>query len=259
MAKINLKLTLQPPVCCGGVFSQFIVMLPNALGFDIENIYFNNPKDERIPDGNPFNWVFDQREDLEYIEKDCTFHGSYTKKGLPGADIPGTNLFGNIEDGKPFRELKSIVKKVVIKPKLLSVVDSFCKDNINDKTFGVHVRTTDMNQVHPIYGVFTTEDYIRAIGEILKTEDISNIFVSADNTLSIHQIEKEFGNVVYFDSKIRPESHALWTSMNDSLYWEEIVIWCLILSRCNQLLCRVSNGSNAAILFSDTIKKIHRL
>ena len=244
---MNLKLII-PSSFKGGPFSKFFVMLQNAMGYDAERLYFFSDSSK----GNRFDWMFEQDAHLRYFDKTCVPVKFYGKTGIEFKDNAG-----NIEDSEEFSEMRKLAKTLVIKPKLISTANKF---HIDDKTLGVHIRIIDYNKVHADLGVFYIEDYIRKIREVLDKEDVSNIFVSSDNFQSILILKKEFGNrIIYYDSKIRPVSNYLWQGINNPVLWEEMMIWMLILSKCRYLVCRISNGSNAAILFSDSITKIYRL
>lgn len=243
---MNVKLIMDAPH--PGIMGQFMYMLPNALPYDVDKLYFYTI-DRRMPK-DAFDLIFDQDFDDTYTRVFCNFLGVYAKEGI---------YLGNIEDSKEFGDLKNLCKKIKVKH-----LDKTLQ--MTSKTLGVHIRAGDMNDLHPVYGKYYIEDYIEKIEEVLKSEDIDQIYVASDNFDSITQIEKRFGNVVYYDCKLRDRSdrsapdliHGGGGLINP-LLWEEIMIETINLSRCSQVICRVSNVINAAILFSDTITKIHRL
>lgn len=124
---------------------------------------------------------------------------------------------------------------------------------------GVHVRVLDYNKTHPNQGVYYIEDYIRKIEEVKEKEQVSNIFVSSDSTQWIVALQSKFRNVVSYDSDIRPYDKYLWRNINNRQLWEEMMVWALILSKCRRMVCRVSNGANAAILLAEETPKVYRL
>jgi len=236
---MNIKLNL--PIVPGGIFSKFMQMLPNALPYDVERIYFN-AHDERIG-CNAFNWVMDQYYDETFINVECLNNGSYTK--------PGSDGLGAIEESKDFDKMKLICSKI--------------KFNIHTGPgcdLGIHVRLTDMNTMHPQYGNHTTKDYIDKILE-LKPQ---SIFIASDNHKSISDIIDSYtGVAAYNPFMIREDADSSRTTavqrnnLNNKAFWVEAFTDMFMLSKSAELLCRVSNLANASILFSNSITKIHRL
>jgi len=236
---MNIKLNLH--IVPGSIFSKFMQMLPNALPYDVDRIYFN-VDDGRI-DGNPFDWVMEQSYDETFLNVECPYRGSYTKHGVDG--------LGPLEESKDFDKMKQICSKI--------------KLNINDGDgceLGVHVRLTDMNVTHPEYGYVTIKDYIDKILE-LKPQ---SIFIASDNHKSISDIIDSYtGEVNYIPLMIRCDTDSVNTNivqrhnLNNNIFWVEAFTDMFMLSKSTELLCRVSNFSNASILFSNSITKIHRL
>jgi hypothetical protein len=243
---MNIKLN------CGshGRFSQFMIMIANALLYDIDKIYFNS-RDKRIS-GNSYDWVLTQVYDESFVNVECVSRSSYTKKGIE---------LGAIEESVDFPKLHEICSKIVIKDSLKDRVKSYANTFAGD-ILGVHVRVGDMNICHPEYGVFHTSDYINKIKEI----NPSNIFLASDNNESIRLIRESVScNIITVDGLIREENSDFEPNgiavklLNSEQQWLDVWLECLLLSLCSELLCRVSNISNSAIIFSDTITKVHRL
>jgi len=240
----------------GGIFSVFIIMTDYAAEVlkpeEVERINYN-PNTRHIKT-NLFNHVFDQDVSLNYFDIKCRYMGNYSHNSL-----------GYIEDGVRFKTMKEIVKKIRFRPSILKSVNDFCSTNINEKTLGIHMRTGDMNVSHPELGLFGTEHYIIKLKKIIEAEDISNIFLATDNKESLIKFQEKFENVVSFgcqlieDTDTYKEPKVQEKNLKNPILWEEAMIDCLILSKCSQVLCRQSNLINASILFSDDIKKIHRL
>jgi len=229
----------------GGIFSKFMQMLPNALLYDVDKIYFNL-KDDTIG-FNPFDIVFEQEYDDTYVDVDCVNLGTYTKRGVEG--------LGPIEESVSFDKMKRICDKIKFSSVLLALEDY-------EHDLSVHVRLGDMNSRHPQYGIAYIDDYLSAI-DILCPE---SIFVASDNVKSLPVISSNFECPVFWKPLLyREYSYDFTTSdmqidnMNNAFFWIEAFTDMLMLSKGKRLLCRVSNLSNAAILFSHTIQEIHRL
>jgi hypothetical protein len=251
---MNIKLKLQPPVIWGATFSQVMLMLPNALPFkDVKNIFF----DVAYPFGEKrdfFNEVLDQHLDESYQEVVCKYMGQYTR-------TQGFGL-GRIEDALCFNRLKKLCSLIKVREDIVNDVNDFALKNITNKTLGIHVRLGEMNILHPVYGQATTLDYIRRVDDILATEDIDSIFVASDNYETIENIQKSFNVPVSFYPEMRREEKSDFITQDlhmilDVRVWEEGFKDMLLLARCSQFLCRVSNLANASIIFSNTITKVH--
>jgi hypothetical protein len=252
---MNLKLTGTG----AGIFSQFMTIIPNAIAYpDIENIYINTTYQRFF--GIPlegFNAVFDQYYDDTFKEVICTYFGTYTNDNSVG--------LGKIEDHVHYQKLKSICSKLVLKESLKNTVNDTAS-LFRGKTLGVHIRLGDMNAGHPEYGVFSIENYIARMKKIVARENIDTIFIASDNDDSISKIlDDEFQHIIYHHGFTRnttddfKDGNIFCSNVDRPEFWREAFAECLSLSRCDQLLCRVSNLANAAIIFSNTIEKIHRL
>ena len=252
---MNIKLNAfrEPPVA-GGVFSRFMWLLPNALPYEnVENIYLNPLDFYWIKSGaNSFDWVFDQYYDDTFHEVECINNGTYSREG---------DGYGAIEQCKELPDLKQLCSKLKFKKEITDVVEKYSK-LIGDDCLGVHLRTGDMNTGHHQYGIFFTEDYINKIKELRP----KRIFLASDNYASIEIIKKAIDcDVIYVDGMRREEdesfdySHVSVNYIDTPRHWQEAFIDCLLLSKCTEMLCRVSNVPNAAQLFSNTLTKIHRL
>jgi len=244
---MNIKLNLG----AYGRFSQFMIMVSNAILFDkIEKIYFNST-DERIT-GNSYDWVFQQEYDGAFINIECIHRGSYTKKGIE---------LGNIEESGNYPKFQDVCSKIILKDSLIQRVNYYAS-MFDGNILGVHIRMGDMNICHPEYGVYSIQDYINKIREI----NPANIFLASDNEEAIELIKNAIPyNIITVDGLIRekkcnfePDGIAV-TLLDNEQQWMDVWLDCLLLAKCNELLCRVSNVSNAAIIFSHTITKVHRL
>jgi hypothetical protein len=228
-----------------------MIMISNAILFDkIDKFYFNST-DYRIT-RNPYDWVFQQEYDESFANFRCVHYGSYTKKGIE---------LGNIEESEDYFKFRDVCAKIVMKDNLVERVNYY-SNMFGGNTLGVHVRMGDMNSCHPEYGVYSMQDYINKIKEI----NPSQIFLASDNEESIELIRDAIPcDIITVNGLIRekkcnfePDGIAV-TLLNNEQQWLDVWLDCLLLSKCKELLCRVSNISNAAIIFSNTLTEIHRL
>jgi len=261
---MNLKLN----IFSGGlVFSKFCIGMHNCLIFDeIDNLYFD-VTDSRCPKSENFNFVFDQTLDDTYLAIRCKYIGTY---GLGLKTKTGNEHLGLLELSPHLKKYKDIAKKIKIKKYILERVEKYEKlFEINDKTLGVHLRTTGNNIHHPYWGVHYTEDYITKIDEILETEEINNIFLASDNDESLSILKYRYGNRINFiDDVIRTETENtmewFWhgqrahDELDNPKLWEQIFVDVLLLAKCPIFLCRLSNVPHGVMMLSPLQQKIYR-
>jgi hypothetical protein len=198
------------------------------------------------------------------------WNDTYEYKGF----LPRGTLYTNenpIENSTRLLDYKRVLSKLTIEPEIISKVDQFVSDyTINTRTLGVHVRMTTMNMLHQdLYQPVTIDDYIRTIKKEYGTDNYDSIFVASDNHESIAKIKKYFGGIVTSHSDFLRFEHEQVDSFLDCIdeydwfyqkkFWQETFQDCIVLSKCGGLICRESNFSNMAIVFSDTFKNIVRL
>lgn len=243
----------------GGVFSKFIFGLKNAILHESDSYYFNVTDTTRT-NSDIFNSVLNQtlmsdnniESDILIKEVDCQHLGNYSK-------------FNPIEFSPNLPKYKEIIKKIELNKELLEKV-KFYQDqfNIDESTVGVHVRLTDMNIVHGNdYGFLSFEDFKSQMKPDVK------YFVASDNYESLKKLKDLYGdNINYVDGLIRAKLETDDTStmflnnpvvFKNKQFWFESFLEMLLLSKCGKLICRTSDLSNVAIIYSDTIKEITRL
>jgi hypothetical protein len=247
----------------GGPFSQFMVALQSINDVHkndldkIDNIYI----DTDMVSINPFNYVLEQNSEMLFDSiVNCreSHHRREQNKGI----LEYTDLF-NINNGD-LENLKKIIKKIKIKN---TVTDKL--NTLNDRTLGVHIRLTDMNSIHPIHGIFTINDYISKIKTVLKGDPtLNNIFISSDNDESISKIISIFSNhtITYntvSNRSVKEDDTSYMSyqtkSFSSEMFWVDSFLEMLSLSLCDELIYRVSNLNNSSVIFSEKIKKTHKL
>lgn len=253
---MNIRLSLRPPVIWGGIFSQFMLMLPNAIPYNIDKIHFDVDDGYKLTSENVFDWVFDQYYDSSFKDILCEHFGIYTHDNMKRG-----GYLGAIESSPNFGKMQTICSKLIIKQPIRDKVAEYA-DQIEPGMLGVHVRLGEMNTIHPQYGTATTETYIKRIKEIAP----QSIYLASDNEESIKKIKEAIDcKIVVIDGFEREEIENIQVDnvhMNllyKDYYWQQVFADMLLLAKCERLLCRVSNFTNAAILFSAPYKEIHRL
>lgn len=236
---MNIRIILPETFQSGAVFSQLMIMLTNACDIVVDNIYLQSDDRRFGIEGNPFDYIFDQQYDDSYVDIICNRNKSYPKA----------------EEADNFDNLKYLVSKLRVKHEITEEIN-----RLQSYDFAIHIRTGDMNVIHPEYGVFTTADFIQKCRYIVK----GPIFVASDNHEAIEMMRKDY-DVITFPCTIREidETFTTYGTWIRFAYcyqiWREAMTDMLCLSRAKELICRTSNLSNAAILFSNTINQIHRL
>jgi len=244
----------------GGVFSilhQFFeVIIDNIDNIDlIKQIKLNVPNHLFIRNQNIFDNIFDFNDKQEEILTISSTSCSGTRNRFFQA-----NLYDN------FFILKEINKKLVYNTYIINEVNNYVfKYNIDDKTLGIHIRLTDMNNLHSDYGIISLEDYILEITNYVNNnKNITKLFIASDNNESINKIINIFPNLTinYFENQYRVNNMTddnflnQVNNLNDINFIVTNFIENIILSKCCGLIHRISDFANYAIINSDTFKDI---
>lgn len=174
-----------------------------------------------------------------------------------------------IEHSPMLSEYKRVLSKFHIQNEIKTRVDNLCKlVNINERILGIHIRMTTMS-VHSNIENVMFEDYCKAVDEELATGQYDGIYVATDNVESLVKMERRYSNLIrYYPNLCRLPTESIterwqWSWEYDLFFhkrfWQESFMEAMTLARCGGLVCRTSNFSNAAIVFSNTIRKVRRL
>ncbi len=203
------------------------------------------------------NYVLDQQIDRSYEYKGFLPIGKMYSKG------------DTIEDSPRLSDYKRVMRKIRVKNEITKRVDDLCKlVNINERTLGVHVRMTTM-AVHSNYNPVTFENYCQMIDSELARGIWDGLYVATDNVESLVKMEQRYGSIIrYYPNLLRLPTELItdisqWSWEYDMFFhkrfWQESFMEALTLARCGGMVCRDSNFSNAAIVFSNTLRRIARL
>ncbi len=204
---------------------------------------------------------------MSYLLDQKTDH-TYSNQGfLPIGKM--YTRYDPIEDSPRLSDYKRVVNKLHFQNEIVNRVDNLCKlVNIGPKTLGVHVRMTTMS-VHANYKPVTHEDYVKAIDEELATGDWDGLYVATDNVESLIKMEQRYGNIIrYYPNLVRLPYERIterwqWSWEYDMFFhkkfWQEGCMEAMTLARCGGMICRDSNFSNAAVVFSHTLRRIKHL
>lgn len=226
-----------------GIFSQYIRILQEASNLSCEKLHLRSYNSV-----NHFDSIFDQSRD-----------NSFTNLSVRGAPRGNYTNRKPIENSKNLNYYKNLVNSLKFNNNFLEKVSLYEK-YIDSDTIGVHVRLTDMNILHPEYGIVGIEDYISNM------ENGKKYFVASDNEESLQKLENIYkNNIIYVPYLKRAKlendnSYKLQIkNLENSDFWQEAFLEMYLLSKCGTLLCRTSNVANCSIIHSKTIKKIIRI
>jgi hypothetical protein len=216
----------------------------------MENYGISNPYEHVI------SYVIDQKADVSYRYDGYLPIGTIYHRENP------------IECSTRLSDYKRMLEKIHIHGEIKSRVNDFCKSlNVNERTLGVHVRLTTMS-LHTNYKKVTYEDYCNTIDKCLETGKYDNVYVATDNVESLVKMENRYArHIRYYPNLLRLKNEEVRTKEDWSWefdmffrkrFWQESFVECMTLARCGGLVCRDSNLSNMAIVFSNTLKDIYR-
>ena len=227
----------------------------------VDHIVRNRTNMENYGIFNPYDhimgYVLNQQVDRSY-----EFHGWLPFGKMYTKDDP-------IENSAMLSEYKRVLGKFHIQNEIKTKVDNLCKlVNINERTLGIHIRMTTMS-VHSNIENVTFEDYCNVVDEELATGHYDGIYVATDNVESLVKMERRYPHLIrYYPNLCRLPTEEIterwqWSWEYDLFFhkrfWQESFMEAMTLARCGGLVCRTSNFSNAAIVFSNSIRKVKRL
>jgi hypothetical protein len=270
----------------GGPFSRFLQcgIIPMA-DLEFDNAFLTlSPFEENTSNDEYLQEAVDHiRRNREYMQMygidrpydhimgyvlDQTTDRSYEYQGfLPVGKMYDRN--DPIEHSSRLEDYRRVLAKLHIKNEIKTRVDDLCRlVAINEKTLGVHVRLTTMS-VHTNYIPVTIEDYFAEIDQVLESGDYDNLYVATDNVESLVKMENRYASVIrYYPNLLRLPTETIqnvseWSWEYDMFFrrqfWQESFMEAMTLARCGGMICRDSNFSNAAIVFSQSLKHIIRV
>jgi hypothetical protein len=249
----NVYLSLSP-------FDEVINNMDSFLRNMVNNVAAHREAMESYGISNPYehivSYVLDQKTDISYRYDGYLPVSKFYDRHNP------------IELSPRLDDYKKTLSKIHIKNTIKNSVYSFCSDNnIGTKTLGVHIRMTTM-VLHPNLKSITYEEYCDTIDKCLETENYENVYVASDNNESIIKLKNRYGkNIVYYPNLLRLHTEKLngptdisweYDMFFRKKFWVEAFMECMTLANCGGLVCRDSNFSNMAIVFSNSIKNIYR-
>lgn len=269
----------------GGIFSRFFqsCLVPLA-DKDFDNVFLTLSPFEEFEQTDPvlkeqLKYILHHRSSMqEYgIERPYDHIMGYVlnqqtdSSYIYGGFLPISKLYDRnnpIESSSRLQEYKNTLAKIHIKNEIKNRVDRFCiQNNVGQKTLGVHIRMTTM-LLHKNHKQISYDDYCTLIDACLSTGQYDNMYVASDNDESLDKLKTRYGKyIVCYENLIRMKYEIIrdmsgWSWEYDMFYrkqfWQESFTECMTLSRCGAMICRDSNFSNMAVVFSNTLKNIYR-
>jgi hypothetical protein len=229
-----------------------------------------NPFESRtlIPNGNPFDFWFDQ-----HIPREGDSVVKCTNGPRPDLIDHGKHYFD--EPNQLLRQ--QTIDKLYIKPKqfiLDKIEDIFDKEFNGHVVLGVMARGTEYNLHHPMYGVFNVNDYIAEIRKILEeNKEITKLFIVSEDMEYVEALKQAFPNSYFIENVFRRTDETMeyinrvhcWPNVSTKrenhcqLLGEEVIIQTKLLGKCDYLFGRLSGIFAGAILWNENIKQIYKI
>jgi|TARA_Y100000114_G_C11763794_1_gene331754 hypothetical protein len=201
------------------------------------NFYLDN---ECYTPGSPYDKIYNQEKKDSSLFLNAVPIGGYNCSLIPHhkkVSLLDHELCGQI--------LKRLKLDLLFKNRLEDFIE---KNNIDDSTFGIHIRMTDSNhQKDPIIPRFKFDDFLKIIKSVEK--QYKYIFVASDNNESIEKLIKIYGpdRIKYFKDfwrateemeNIQPAAEERLFCMQE--HWQEAFLDTYVLSRCKAMAGKLS-------------------
>ena len=249
---------------------------PNAyydpkVGENVWDYYFEPPAqytyrqiEEMIRDeSNPLNhnYLYSlSDEDLWYLHK----HNKSSIFGYPyGYYILKTRYDEKWYQRQRRRANRLINKYIRIKPGILQEVNDFQNEFMSGHhVIGIHMRGTDKgaaSSASKTKRMIGPEMYAREIDKYSLHHPESKLFIATDQKQYLEYMKKRYGERVICYDSIRSSDKLAPFQMKDELNYKkgkDVLIDCLLLSRCDYLLKCTSHVGETALYFNPELKSI---
>jgi len=221
-----------------------------------------------IKNGNPFDLWFEQ---IIPNENDIVYeHDLFGRHTIVNHSIDYFN------DKTQLNEQKMVDEKFLkLKKHIINKIDLiYEKEFKNEIVLGVIARGCEHNYHHPNYGIYSINDYITEIKNILnKNPEITKLFLVSEDSNYINILKEEFPKS-YFISDIFRRTNETIEYMNSVYLWpnvdrkrvnqnellgEETIIQTKLLGKCDYLFGKHSGVFCGGILWGEKIKKICKI
>jgi len=207
----------------------------------------NNPYKENKHGNNVWEYYFEQTtSDLlkTGIVGKYNVEQDFTWRNLPHTREAMSNL---------------IEKYVTLKPDIQKEIDEFYNENMKGRhVLGVHIRLTD-KATHPAEKktIVSLENYKTEIRNYINLFPDAYIYLATDSTDYIKQLNEEFGDKIILPDVLRSSGGASvhhHSQGNGYKKGKDVLMECLLLSKCDFLIKGVSNVSLCALFFNKELE-----
>lgn len=183
-------------------------------------------------------------------------------KYLEKYNVPSASINNGIMTNDMIRILYPLQQKLLVfNDNIQHEADNYFSQNMRGKKWiGAHVRGTDMKNPGPGHYLQPTPGGVmQEIDAILEQNPDAGIFLCCDEQSTIEQFKKKYNNRCLYLDAYRSQG-GLYNGIHKQsatrknhhyLLGKEVLLDCLLLSKCNFLICGVSNVGNAAILLNN--------
>ncbi len=154
-----------------------------------------------------------------------------------------------------------IGSRIRVKPQILAKVDGFAAQYFaDDKTLGIHMRGSDKGSAHArpeLMRIVKPSEYFPAIDAYISKHDSCRIFVATDQQQFLEQMVERYGDRIVSRRATRTTGHRNpfeKKTASGAQLGEEVLIDCLLLSRCSFLLKCTSAVGEFAMYFNPDLK-----
>tara|TARA_X000000950_G_scaffold205530_1_gene247241 strand:- start:17569 stop:18618 length:1050 start_codon:yes stop_codon:yes gene_type:complete len=158
----------------------------------------------------------------------------------------------NLELQQEFRKIQK--KYIRIHPKILKQANSFFSKYKKKKILGIHMRGTSYKNApkHPF--PIPVEMGIKLCNQLMKKYNYEKLFIITEEKKYLKQFKKNFGNNLIIYNSFRSELNDAFEVYPRKLHRYklglEILIECLIFSKCDGIVSNMTNVSSASIFLS---------
>jgi len=204
----------------------------------------NNPYIENSQGGNSWDYYFEQpfnviNNNIKYnIEQDFSWR-----------NLPHTR-----------ETMSSLIEKyITLKPNIQKEIDDFYDRNMKSRhVLGVHIRLTD-KATHPAEKktIVSLENYKTEIRNYVNLFPDAYIYLATDSTDYINQLKEEFGDKIILPDVLRSSGGASvhhHSQGNGYKKGKDVLMECILLSKCDFLIKGVSNVSLCALFFNKELE-----
>ena len=169
------------------------------------------------------------------------------------------------DQSKKYRQLfyQVIKDRIRIKKTILDKTEKFYDEHMRgDRCLGVQYRAAldtarmdagNTRRPDPYFSKYSLENYFKKIDVLLAEKHFTKIFLATDNPDSLESFRKRYGDkiVVYSTQhKVTVAGIRFMKTDNRRILAEEVMIDCLLLSKCGYLIHGASNISTVAKYFN---------